>query len=206
MNFSIAPSTSQHLLSLQKQSASPSPASALTPAFPEKVLACQQLQSSSHRCSSKLPCWLQAASGFQGKAEVLGCQMHLLSLKSPPGSSSWATRDSGPCRVRRGPEAVELNSLGAWQQPRGLLRSSVLTHCRGFPGRGFAVEQKTPWGSETQISILKKGQPEGMSETCWELRGWWPEKFTTPQPPAGPSAAQVAFKRSGKAQIGMGES
>lgn len=55
--------------------------------------------------------------------------------------------------------------------PGGLLRSSLLIDCGGPPGSGLSMQQRAPWGSEIQISILKKGQPEGIAETCWEQRG-----------------------------------
>lgn len=98
--------------------------------------------------------------------------MHLLSLKFPTGECFLGYLG---CPAPVGcPEAPML-----WGQtpgvptisPGGLLRSSVLTHCGGPPGCGLPMQQSVPWGPETQISILKKGQPEGIAETCWEQRG-----------------------------------
>ena len=199
VNFSTAPSTSQR--SLSKGTAwHPilSPHHAWEgPGLPAgSGLIPQRLFKAPWAYSSWKASWLQ------GEAKKLG----LLSLKFLTGECFLGYLG---CPAPVGcPEAPML-----WGQtprlptisPRGLLRSSVLTHCGDPPSRGLPMQQRAPWGSETQISILKKGQPEGIAETCWEQRGWWLGKFASPRPPAGPSAAQVAFERSGKAQIRKGE-
>lgn len=51
------------------------------------------------------------------------------------------------------------------------------------------------WGLEIQISILKKGQQERISETCWEQKHDGEESSPSPRSRTGSSADQVLLSR-----------
>lgn len=199
VNFSIAPFTSQCLPSLQGSSMTPSPA--ILP-YPHQAWKGPGLPATPGLIPQrffKAPILASGCVWVPGRGQGAGLPDAPAEFKVPPKEHflDWG----GWHRVQdaQRPRCCGGKLPGCLLSAQGNSEVLCVTYSKASPGSGLPMGQWAPWGSETLISILKKGQQESISETCWEQEARCWGKFTTPRLPTSPSADKVAFERAEKA-------